>query len=248
MSLLRHIREDESGFSLTELLTAMVIGSVVLAALLTLMTTGFTKSAEVTDRADAAQSGRSALDRMVTLFDSSICLDPISSVAAIPPLIGSSSNRTVTGSGDSYAAFYADLDGVSDQPDKYTLTFDAATKTLTEQRYDSSGALPNITIAPSPTQTRVLANNVVQARSSSGVQLPVFRYFKYGAAGSIDMTAPPLATPIAQTDANTAVRVLITFRVISGRTKVEDKRASEIEGQSALGTPDSSLPSAGACP
>lgn len=245
MGVMRRIRQDESGFSLTELLTAMVIGSVVLWALMTLMTTGFTKSLEVSDRAEAAQAGRTALDRMVTLLDSSICLDPIASIVATPPLIGSSTAPAVVGSGDNYAAFYADLDGVSGLPDKYTLTFDPTARTITEARYASSGTPPNISFATSPTQTRVLATNVVQA-VAGGVGVPVFRYYKYGPTGLVDTT--PLGTPIAQTIAKDVVSVRIAFQAISSRTKVADGRATTIEGQSTLGLPDTSLPSAGACP
>jgi prepilin-type N-terminal cleavage/methylation domain-containing protein len=254
MTFLRRLREDEDGFSLTELLTAMVIGGVVLWALMTLMTTGLTKSLEVSDRADAAQTGRGALDRMVTLLDSSICLDPVTTSAAVPPLIGSAAAVTgppaipaQTGSDGSYAAFYADLAGVSDSPDKYTLTYDATAKSLTERRFNSTGTLPNITIPSTATETRVLATNVVPARDSLGVQLPVFRYYKFESDGSIN-PASPVATPVTQALAGQPVRVVITFQVISGRTNREDRRSTTIEGQSALGTPDPSLPNAGSCP
>src|SRR3546814_17531974 len=61
---LTRLRTEEAGFSLTELLTAKVIGSIVLWSLMTLMTTGLHKSLEVGDRAEAAQNGRAAIDRM----------------------------------------------------------------------------------------------------------------------------------------------------------------------------------------
>ena len=79
MRRLRAALGANDGFSLIELLTAMVIGGVVLGALMTLMATGFTKSAEITDRAETAQSGRSALDRILTLMDSEVCLGPVGS-------------------------------------------------------------------------------------------------------------------------------------------------------------------------
>lgn len=249
MSFLR----DESGFSLTELLTAMVIGSIVLWALMTLMTTGLVKSLEVSDRADAAQTGRSAMDRMTTLIDSSICLDPISNVLAVPPLVGAQAASPPTvpvaeaGSDSSKFGFYADLSGVSDQPDKYTLTYDAAARTITESRFDSSGTLPNISIPASPTRTVVLATNVVQARTDAGAQLPIFRYYRYETNGTINGSAP-MTTPVVQDEANEAVRVVIAFKAISKRTNKEDARATTIEGQASIGTPDPANPNAGACP
>jgi prepilin-type N-terminal cleavage/methylation domain-containing protein len=254
MTFLRRLRNDQDGFSLPELLTAMVIGSVVLGALMTLMTTGFTRSIEVSDRADAAQTGRGAMDRMITLLDSSICLDPVTTSAAVPPLIGSSAAvagppaiPAQVGSDDNYASFYADLAGVSDSPDKYTLTYNATAKTLTEQQFASTGTLPNITIPTTATRTNVLATNVVPERTTAGVQIPIFRYFDYESDASINL-ATPLATPITQAVAGSAVRVLVSFQVIPGRTGQEDRRSAAIDGQAAFGTPDPSVPNAGSCP
>jgi prepilin-type N-terminal cleavage/methylation domain-containing protein len=243
--LLNRLRSDEAGFSLPELLTAMIIGGVVLGALMTLMTTGFFKAAEITDRADAAQSGRSAMDRIVTLLDSTICLDP-SSAGIVPPLIGSSALPTTQGSDSNYVAFYADLNGVSNSPDEYTITYDPTAKTLTEQRFDSGGTLPNLTWPATATATRVLASNVVQARDpQTKAQQPIFRYYDYEADGTI---ASPLATPITQAIAPSVIRVLVAFQSISSRTKREDARSTMIDGQSAVGTPDPSNPGAGSCP
>lgn len=243
--LFQRLRHDEAGFSLPELLTAMVIGGVVLAALMTLMTTGFLKSAQVTDRAEAAQIGRSAMDRTVTLLDSTVCLDP-SSAGIIPPLIGAAGSEA--GSDSNYLAFYADLNGVSGSPDKYTITYDATAKSLTERRYQGIGSLPNLTFPASATETRVLATNVVPARDpNTTAQLPIFRYYDYEADGTIN-TGTPLAVPITAVIAPTVVRVLIDFQSISSRTKTEDKRSTMIEGQSAIGTPDPATPNAGSCP
>lgn len=245
MSLYRQIARDESGFSLVELLTAMVVGSVVLLALMFLMTTGFRKTAEVNDRAEAAQSGRSGMDRILTLLDSGVCLGPLGASSSVPPLIGSKSG--VQGSDGSYIAFYADLNGASDTPDRYTITYDATARTLTEVRSDGVGALPNTTW-PGATQTRVIATDVLPADDpNTGAALPIFRYFAYEPDGTIDVAAP-LATPITDVLASQVVRVNVAFEVISRRTRVEDARSTSIEGQSIVGTPDPSNPSGGSCP
>lgn len=240
--VIQRLRRDESGFSITELLTAMVIGSVVLWALMTLMTTGFSKSVEVTDRAEAAQSARSAMDRIVMLMDSTICLDPSAVDSAIPPLIGSSTSPAVTGSDGNYIAFYADLDGVSDQPDKYTITYDPTAKTLTERRYDGVGSLPNITFSTAVSQTRVLASQIVPVSP-----LPVFRYYSFKSDGTFDVNSP-LSTPITQANAINVVRAVVSFRSVPTRTGKEDARSTALEEQSAIGTPDPMTPSAGSCP
>ena len=69
--LAAHLR-SESGTTLVEMLTALVIGSVVLFGVVTVFTTALTSAAKVNDRVDAAQRARLALDRMQTVLD---CID-----------------------------------------------------------------------------------------------------------------------------------------------------------------------------
>jgi prepilin-type N-terminal cleavage/methylation domain-containing protein len=244
MSFLRDLKDDESGFSLTELLTAMVVGSVILWALMQTMTTGFTKSVEITDRAETTQIGREASERIVTLLDSSVCLDQANGPTAVSPLVGSATG--IKGSDDNYVAFYADLDGASDTPNKYTITYDPVADTLTEQRFDGAGTFPTVTFAATASQTRVLASNVVPARTSSNAQIPIFQYYKFTSTGAINST--PVVTPIVQASARDVVRIAFTFKVLSNRTQKEDGRTTTVEDQSSVGTPEPGTPAGGSCP
>ncbi|MBI5105566.1 MAG: prepilin-type N-terminal cleavage/methylation domain-containing protein [Solirubrobacterales bacterium] len=232
MSRLRALARDESGFSVTELLMAMSIGSIVLWALMQFFVTGIKSSNELSDRVEAAQRGRLAMDRVTTLMDSMLCLN-----AATPPVVAGSTGTSVT--------FYADLAGASATPVKYQLTYDAATKQLNEAQYVGQGALPGaITYPGSPTRTRVLATNVVPARDGAGAQQPVFRYYAFQADGTVNEAAP-LAVPLTAGDASTVVRVAAQFRANPERTKAEDPRSSLIAGQSIVASADANTPAAG---
>ena len=66
MGALRRLARDEDGFSLTELIVAIALGGIVLAAALTFFTTGVISSAQVQDRSDAAQRARRSVARSLS--------------------------------------------------------------------------------------------------------------------------------------------------------------------------------------
>ena len=227
--MLRRLRRDEDGFSLMEMLAAMAIGSIVLTALLTVFTNGITGAARVNDRIEAAQRARTALDRVTSLLDAQVCIVSYDATAktdvtTAPVLPAVSDGNNVY--------FYADLNGASDSPDKYRLSYDPTARTLTEYRYDGTRNGSNtLTFPSSPTASRQLATNIVPARVDgklTGAQLPIFQYFRF-VNSAIDPGA--LTTPLSATDAATVVRVGVQFQAISSRTKVEDARATQVSGQ-----------------
>jgi prepilin-type N-terminal cleavage/methylation domain-containing protein len=159
--MLRRLVDDERGFSLTELLMSMVIGSIVLWALMTVFVQGVGGTMKVSDRAEAQQRGRLAMDRLETVLNSQVCLD-----ATHPPVIA--------GDGQSVTV-YADLGDVAFLPKQYRFVYDPAARTLTEQQFDGTGTVPNLTFPATPSRTASLAPGVVPDREG-GVQQPIFRY------------------------------------------------------------------------
>lgn len=227
--MLRRLRHDQNGFSLMEMLAAMAIGSIVLTALLSVFTNGITGAARVNDRIEAAQRGRAALDRVTSLLDSQVCIVSYDATAktdiTTAPVLP-------TVSDDNNVYFYADLNGASDSPDKYRISYDPSAKTLTEYRYDGTRNSSSTLVFPStPTVTRLLATSIMPARVNgklTGAQLPIFQYFRY-TNSAVDPT--PLTTPVSAADAATVVRVGVQFQAISSRTKVEDARSTQVSGQ-----------------
>jgi prepilin-type N-terminal cleavage/methylation domain-containing protein len=189
MSLRSDIARGDDGFSLIELLAAMLIGGMLLTALMTVFINGVQGSTKVLNRVDSAQRGRVALDRINTLLNAQVCLRDASDAttqAAIPPVVGASSSGSVI-------TFYADLDGASDTPDKYVLTYDATAKTITETRYNGIGKLTDVngvTFSSTATYNRRLADYISPSKNTAGTVLPIFTYYGFASNGTVDLANP----------------------------------------------------------
>jgi prepilin-type N-terminal cleavage/methylation domain-containing protein len=161
VTLLRRLRDDESGFSLTELLAAMAVGSFVLWAAMQIFVTGIQSSARVGDRVEAAQRGRLAMDRLTTVLDAQVCLD-----STTPP-ISTGQDQSLT--------FTANLGRVDADPIRYVLRYDSTSNRLLEDQYDPSVDVNGVvTYSGTASRTRTLATGVVPERDSSGTQVPMF--------------------------------------------------------------------------
>jgi Tfp pilus assembly protein PilV len=235
--MIRDLARREDGFSLMELLVAMVTGGVILTALMSIFLAGIKGTTNTQDRLDSQQRGRTAMDRVTTLLSSQVCLD-----AATPPIVP-------TASTDSSVTFYGDLLGASNTPRKYTLTWDATAKTLTEYSYNGTGTLPaKITWPGTPSATRQLATNVWPARNDANTaDLPIFSYYRFEADGTVNPANPIAASSgIAATDSDDVVEVIANFRVLpAGSTAASNPRSTSITGSALVGSADPTSPSAG---
>ena len=116
---------DESGFTLVELLTAMTIGMLLLFASLMLLDHSTALTKQITDRQDAVQRGRQAMELMVRDLRSQVCLGD--------------ETEPITVARDDRVTFYADLsDGTTDVQQR-TIRYDAATKSLIEDIHVGTG-------------------------------------------------------------------------------------------------------------
>lgn len=75
MSRLRF--KDERGFSLLELQVAELIGGFVITAAISMMVIAFNSANRVTDRVNAAQTGRTAMEQIQQRLRSQTCLFPL---------------------------------------------------------------------------------------------------------------------------------------------------------------------------
>jgi prepilin-type N-terminal cleavage/methylation domain-containing protein len=227
------LRRDESGFSLIELLAAMAVSSIILTAVMIVFVNGVQGAAKVNDRVDSQQRGRLTMDRIVTLLSSQVCL-----AASQPPIVAGSTANSVT--------FYGDLNGASNQPRMYRITYDPAAKTLTEFSWTPSGSLPGaVTYPAAPSVTRQLATGVLPALDSGNVAQPIFSYYRFEADGTVNLANPIPSSPLVATDADDVVEVGVTFAIVPGRTKTLDARSTMISGQALAGSANPASPSAG---
>jgi Tfp pilus assembly protein PilV len=180
---------SQAGFSLTELLVAMIIGMATILAAFTLIDTTTTKSAQVTARTDASQRGRIALDAMTRQLRSQVCVNGVAPIVAATP---------------NQITFTTDLSGTG-ASDLRTLTFDSATRRLNQSVTLSNGLPePGRLFTGATTTTTLLADVVADTTQ------PVFTYWsdKPGTGGSQLL---PLAATVPITDLKRIARIDIAF-------------------------------------
>lgn len=181
---------SQAGFSLIELLVAMIIGMATILAAFTLIDTTTTHSARITARTDASQRGRLALDAMTRQLRSQVCVNGVAPILAATP---------------SQITFTTDLTGTG-ASDLRTLTFDPATRRLNQNVTLSNGLPePGRLFTGATTTTTLLADVVADPTQ------PVFTYWadKPGTGGSqlLPLTTNPM--PIA--DLKRIARIDIAF-------------------------------------
>ncbi|HET6508606.1 MAG TPA: prepilin-type N-terminal cleavage/methylation domain-containing protein [Baekduia sp.] len=221
---------DDDGFSLVELLVAMVLGSIVLTATMTLFTTGLVGAGRVMDRVDAEQRGRVAMDRITSLLNGQECL--LNNDSSTTPAIVSGTATSLT--------FYADLNGASDTPSQYTIAYDATAKALTLTTVAGSGVMGSsqtpLKFNATPKKQR-LADQVQQPKNSqTGAALPIFSYYAFTSTGTVDESSP--ISTVDTTNNRSIVRVGVQFQINSSRTQTDDARREVIQGQGVLSSAD----------
>jgi prepilin-type N-terminal cleavage/methylation domain-containing protein len=190
---------SEAGYSLTELLVAMAVGSVVLMAIFLVIDTLVVQSARVQDRVDNVQRGRAAMENMTQSLRSQVCLG-----AGIP---------AITQADDNSVTYYADLGDENFTPNKYRLVYDSATNggTITEYTYVGTGTPPNVTFPNNPTRQRTLITNTTRYTDPSTSQIvPIFRYYAFSPqpVTPTQLQTAPLDGNPNSTAANAAARTV----------------------------------------
>jgi prepilin-type N-terminal cleavage/methylation domain-containing protein len=235
--ILRRLRSDQDGFSLIELLMAMALGSIVLAALLTVFVKGAGSAMQSSDRTEALGRGRLVMDRVVTLLSSETC--PIAT-GGTPILDGQADQVT----------FYAALGQVDAAPWIYRLRYDAAGKRLWEDRFKASGTGSSITYPTypsSPYYSQVIGTNIIR----SGPSAPIFRYFQFVTTegptlGMVDESAP-LGVPLDAAGLNAAVRIKASFVAQPNKSTLTtaELHATTLEGTATVGSANAGEPTKG---
>lgn len=192
----------ESGFTLIEMLVAILAGMIVMGAAFSILDISLSQSARIADRVSADQRGRIAMEKILLELHSS-CV----SIGANPIQPESTGTNikffSQTGSEPSFATMT-----------KHEISLKEGT--LKDASYQSTGGTEATkwTFPGAPTTTTTLLTGVSQ--SAEGVT-PVFEYFKYETAGEKkgQLSTTPLPTPLptflSASDAKATAKVTISF-------------------------------------
>ena len=160
---------DESGFSLVEVLVAMISSIVVMGALMGLLVVSQHQTSILHDVGQATQYGRDAMTRMVDELHSSCIAKEFAPV-----------EKESTGSKlifiDAYSKEAEIKSGERTRED--ILTYNKEKRTLTDETIPSTGGeWPTFTFGGTPSKF-VLGTNITETKEGAKA-LPVFSYYEY---------------------------------------------------------------------
>jgi len=182
---------SETGFTLIELMVALVIGMVVSTATLAIVITSVHLSANYNDRVDATQQGRTAMLKIVQALNSS-CVS-----SAVAPILSSSDSNNIV-----FYSLLGDAPGLN--PNKVVVSLTGGSLVMTTYPY-VSGSAPNWVFSGTASSTFTLLQ-YAQAIPSTAV----FQYFGYGSGGALSTTAYS-TSPNLGSNAATTAEVKINF-------------------------------------
>jgi prepilin-type N-terminal cleavage/methylation domain-containing protein len=208
---------DEHGFSLVELLAALVVGSLVIFAGFALFDTVVRLQAKSVDGIEATDRGRVGIDQVSQGLASRICL------GSQPSLVEGRDDRI---------EFYSSL-----APESATVRLIAQRRRLTvtslgirEDVWVSSPPAAPPTVPPAntttPTSTRLVVTGVRQTQST-----PIFRYY----ATDVVSAEPTvlLSTPLSVADLSRVALIDVSFTAQGMRSDVGTDYSNQILNRSA---------------
>jgi prepilin-type N-terminal cleavage/methylation domain-containing protein len=229
--MLNRLRQED-GMSLPELLTALVIASIVSLAAFGLVETVMNRYGETAARVDTAQRSRLAMDQITRELRSQVCVTRSDTTLMTTP-------RSLYAATPTSVTFFADLGdesyktGTTTMPvatlRTLTLTGAKLTETTVQGINDATtvGAVtftyPGVAKTPY-TVTRELLNNISLLREN-GATVPLFTYWVYNTA------TPPALVPVVpgpggltQAELQSVAKIGISFKV--NATKVTITRGA----------------------
>jgi prepilin-type N-terminal cleavage/methylation domain-containing protein len=202
---------DESGFTLIEVLVALVAATVVAGALFAILNFSSAQTANLTDRVQADQLGSQAMTSIVDELHSA-CLAP----AFVPIQETSNEHELIFINSNSKEAEIGSTSKAT-EVHKHKIKWESASGTLVDYSYSAtSGTVPSNFVfseAEGTLTKTLLASHVSQTGST-----PIFQYFSYATASNQSESTPDstlnttaLAVPLSGTTAKEASSVLINF-------------------------------------
>jgi Tfp pilus assembly protein PilW len=233
---------SESGFTLVELLIATACGMIVSAATLAIVISSVHLTSNFSDRVDATQEGRTAMEKITQALDSS-CV--VASLSPILPNTVDSANTISAISDASHLWFYSSLtDDALINPNLVNLELTGGSLVMQSYAYMSTtGSAPNWVFSSTPTNFTLLPN--VTNEAVNGAAVPVFQYYGYNGSSTISTT--PYAVPLSSANAAATAMVTISFQALPSDNYAAQGRPTSFSNSVVLRLTPASSTSTGAC-
>jgi len=229
---------EDAGFTIIEMVVAIAAGLLIMFATFTVISASMTVQSRVTDRVQATQQSRVAMERLVQELNSG-CLasdvspvQPSSAAVAVSPVVNSDGSHIVFVSGVG--------DGATATPTEHVVSYNSQTDTLTDTSYRGTGGSPasltaasTWTFSATPAATWQLANVLPVGTT------PLFQYFTFGQATYSLVGAAPIASlplnatwPAPATETNAAysvAQVNISWQVGPSSGSTETSRRTTMQ-------------------
>jgi prepilin-type N-terminal cleavage/methylation domain-containing protein len=198
----------QQGYTLIELLLSLVLGLIVASAAFAILDFSLHFTNRITDRIDATQLGRNAMDRITQELHSACMAAGITPIQSAITGVGSSDDKNIV-----FESQFGSQPTLT--PTLHRITFTppspagAGNGTLTDTTYSLLGGTTpaNWTFNALLPKTTTIVRNVAQA-TVNGVQLPVFQYFLYTGA---QLSNTALAVPLGAANAAATAQVTVSF-------------------------------------
>jgi prepilin-type N-terminal cleavage/methylation domain-containing protein len=202
---------DEGGFTLVELLVAMLIGLVVMFATLVVMDGSWRVQSRTADTIDSTDRGRLGMDRITQQLDARVCVPATTDATPLPP-----AGSIVTAT-DNQIEFYASV--TSDTAprlvtERRRITYRPATRDILLETWRATAAPPvrppaNTT---TPTATKILAAEVLPVTTGTAPLPPIFAYYAFqGTPPAVRLATLKKTPPLTQSDLDSVALVKVDF-------------------------------------
>ena len=220
-----HVRRQD-GFTLIELIIAMVLGMFILMAGFKTLDTFGVATATVLTRTDNTQRGRLALDGLIRAMRSQACTGPAG------PSLRAGSPTSIS--------FVTDLGDGTTPLQQRTITYDAATRRLSETRVAGiRNATTGITEFTSPPQNFGV---VLRDMEPIDASTPIFGFFVYDTKLNPPQPTEALTGTIAPADLGRVARITVAVKAGPAANRRDRQTSANLQDEVFLRSVDPSDP------
>lgn len=219
--------DGERGFSLVEVIVAMLCGIVITGALFAILEVSLHQTSRLAGRVQATQAGRTTMTKIVDELRNG-CISK--EFTPIQKSSGESELRFIAGVG---------REAVLAKAAEHRIVFEK--EKLIDKTYASSGgSWPNFTYSSTPEKSVQIGEYISQSESG-GKKVPIFQYYEYAgstnssstSSGVTTLSSTALTVPLEEATAKKAAGVLITFTAGANEGK-QYKPSAELSTQVTL--------------